>query len=110
MNNKFIIANIIMPLRINQDGTFTTMNDNVEISFTNFEGDVLDKKKNDDDYLQSCQLNELISKMISEGQTVLQSELLHTKIVPNHQSFKYRKMLHPEKQRKNSRFTRRLSK
>jgi hypothetical protein len=60
MNTKYIIAHINLPLKINNDGTYLVMSDNVEIKFDNYEGVILPK--------QECQkgASDELSKLISE--------------------------------------------
>jgi hypothetical protein len=62
--DKYVMANIRIPLKINEDGTFTTMNDNIEVSFSNYEGIVL-AKSGSNDMKPSIELNNLISKLSS---------------------------------------------
>jgi len=39
MEKKFLMANIKLPVLINEDGSFTTIDDDIEISFSEYEGD-----------------------------------------------------------------------
>ena len=59
----YIMANIKLPLKINKDGTYETMTEYIEISFSNFEGGILEKKEISD---ESLHFNELISKIMIE--------------------------------------------
>jgi hypothetical protein len=60
MNTKYIIAQISLPLKINDDGTYIVMSENVEIKFDNYDGTILPKEACKE---EAC--NEL-AKMISE--------------------------------------------
>lgn len=60
MKIKYIIANINLPLQVNDDGTYIVMNDNIEIKFENYEGILV---ANDECKKNAC---EELSKLISE--------------------------------------------
>ena len=67
MDNKYIIANIKLPIKVNIDGTYDILSDNIEIEFS------------DDDIGETkMQLNNLISNMIP----------LETKKISTNMSFK----------------------
>ena len=47
MNTKYIIANIKIPLMLNDDGTYVVLSENTEIKFSSFEGELKSNEKND---------------------------------------------------------------
>lgn len=60
MKTKYIIANINLPLKIDNDGTYSVMSENIEIKFENYEGISLPTP--------ICQMNasDELSKIIAE--------------------------------------------
>lgn len=60
MKTKYIIANINLPLKIDDDGTYSVMSKNIEIKFENYEGISLP--------IPMCQMNasDELSKIIAE--------------------------------------------
>lgn len=61
MSTKYIIANISLPLKINDDGTYVVMSESTEIKFSSYEGDILSSR--DIDKTVAC--NELSKLMTS---------------------------------------------
>jgi hypothetical protein len=59
MKTKYIIANINLPLKIDDDGTYSVMSENIEIKFENYEGSLP---------IPMCQINasDELSKIIAE--------------------------------------------
>ena len=68
MNTKYIIANIKIPLMLNDDGTYVVLSENTEIKFSSFEGELKVNDKND----ASEELSNLMSSLLS-GDSVLPS-------------------------------------
>jgi hypothetical protein len=64
MNTKYIIAHINLPLKINNDGTYIVMSDNVEIKFDNYEGLILPKPESKKG--ASDELSKLISELFKD--------------------------------------------
>ena len=95
--NKYIMANIQLPLKINQDGSFTIMSDNTEIFFRNFEGNILAEKSLNDENT-SLELNDLISKIVFP-------DMLQPKKLVHHMSFKNQNKSSNKKKKDSSRFT-----
>lgn len=92
--DRYIMANIKLPLKINEDGTYSTMVDNIEISFSNFEGSVLAEKAIDEEENKSFELNDLISKIVfPKSMIIYKSEIKPKKTNPrtHHMSFKNQK-------------------
>ena len=96
--DKYVMANIKLPLKINRDGSYTTMNDHIEISFSNYEGTVLAEKSLDDEKTSS-ELNKLISEIEFPNITTVTVYKPETqsKYVSNHISFKNQNKLHKKK-------------
>jgi hypothetical protein len=61
MNTKYIIANIKIPLMLNDDGTYVVLSENTEIKFSSFEGELKVNDKND----SSEELSKLMSSLLS---------------------------------------------
>ena len=60
MNTKYIIANIKIPLMLNDDGTYVVLSENTEIKFSSFEGELKVNDKND----ASEELSNLIASLL----------------------------------------------
>lgn len=60
MNTKYIIANIKIPLMLNDDGTYVVLSENTEIKFSSFEGELKANEKND----ASEELSNLIASLL----------------------------------------------
>jgi hypothetical protein len=60
MNTKYIIANIKIPLMVNDDGTYVVLSENTEIKFSSFEGELKTNEKND----ASEELSNLIASLL----------------------------------------------
>jgi hypothetical protein len=75
MENTYIIANIKLPLKINQDGSLEPIQDLISIEFNKSNNTFLNEKSNIG--LASKQLDELISNIISN--CICKSDLLHKK-------------------------------
>jgi hypothetical protein len=61
MNTKYIIANIKIPLMLNDDGTYVVLSENTEIKFSHFEGELKSNEKND----AGEELSNLIASLLS---------------------------------------------
>lgn len=68
MNTKYIIANIKIPLMLNDDGTYVVLSENTEISFSSLEGELPVNDKND----AGEELSKLMSSLLP-GDSVLPS-------------------------------------
>ena len=77
--DRYIMANISIPLKVNEDGTLTTMNDNIKMSFNSHE--LLDLAENiiNSDY-SSNELNELIAKMVPAK--MIPAKMIQAKMIP----------------------------
>lgn len=60
MNTKYIIANIKIPLMLNDDGTYVVLSENTEMKFSSFEGELKVNDKND----ASEELSNLIASLL----------------------------------------------
>jgi hypothetical protein len=107
--DKYIMATIKLPLKVNNDGSFITMNDNIEISFGDMEGSILGEKEVSDENT-SLQLKELIEKIILPNElpmSIFKNEI-HKKNYgsgSNHLSFKNQKKSSIFKKKDPTRFT-----
>jgi hypothetical protein len=63
MNNNYIIANIKLPIKINLDGSYDILSDNIEIVFSNNKDNILEESKNNKD--SQIQLKTLIAEIIT---------------------------------------------
>ena len=63
MNTKYIIANIKIPVMLNDDGTYVVLSEKTEINFSNFEGELQKNEKNS----VSEEFSNLMSSLLSSG-------------------------------------------
>lgn len=76
--NNYIIANISLPLKINDDGSYIVMSDNIEIKFNKHDGELISKTG---DKKYACdELNELLSSL--QLMTKIPIELVDTSNTP----------------------------
>jgi hypothetical protein len=75
MENTYIIANIKLPLKINQDGSLEPMQEFISIEFNKSNNTFVNEKNNIG--LATKQLDELISNIISN--CIYKSDLVHKK-------------------------------
>ena len=67
MNTKYIIANIKIPVMLNDDGTYVVLSENTEINFSNFEGELQKNNK----ISASEELSNLMSSLLSSGDKLI---------------------------------------
>jgi aspartate ammonia-lyase len=72
MNTKYIIANIKIPLMLNDDGTYVVLSENTEIKFSSFVGELHTNDKKDG----SAELSNLMSSLLSDSKIVDASAVL----------------------------------
>ena len=65
MTTKYIIANISLPLKINEDGTYFVMSENIELKFSAYEGDLLSSRSIDKTTACS-ELTQLMSSLLED--------------------------------------------
>jgi hypothetical protein len=63
MSTKYIIANISLPLMINDDGSYEVLSENIEIKFSNHVGELSIPKTNDKSSACS-ELSEMVSDIL----------------------------------------------
>jgi hypothetical protein len=71
MTTKYIIANISLPLKINDDGTYVVMSENTEIKFSSYEGYI---SRGNDKTVVCNELSNLLSSLVPVSKSVLPSE------------------------------------
>jgi hypothetical protein len=81
MNTKYIIANIKIPLMLNDDGTYVVLSENTEIKFSSFEGELKVNDKND----SSEELSKLMSSLLSSdsGSRVVDASTVLEEVIEN---------------------------
>ena len=64
MSTKYIIANVTLPLMINDDGSYVVLSENIDIKFSNHVGELLSPKECDKN--RTClELSKMVSNRLS---------------------------------------------